>query len=164
MKWMLYAAAAAIGLLGCRPAFATIPLIKGNYVSTTWTYCQPTLNVYHSNGAVNIIALSESAPTSKSVTLEYYDPRTNVVTITGFNEAGSSLLLDDDINGVTGAPFKENPVSQSLPYSNTLATVTINGIDYHVEWGLRKKNVPQYFVLLRLVGNGCVTQSEKVRR
>jgi hypothetical protein len=88
-----------------------------------------------------------------------------MVTITSINEAGDSLLLDDDQAGVEGTPLRESPqTSVTVPFSNTLSTMTINAISYHVEWGLRKNNVVQYFVLLNLGTDGCVTQSEKTRR
>lgn len=168
MKRALYGAAVvSVVLLSCGPAFArgSIPVVRGNYVSTTRVYCQPILNVFHSNGAVNLMTLTQNAQTSYSTAIEFYDPTTGMVTITSVNEAGSSLLLDDDINGVAGNPFRESAQApQTVPFSITLSSVTINAVPFHVEWGLRQQNVAQYFVLLHLDTNGCVTQSEKLRR
>lgn len=168
MTRTLYGAAIlAVALPCCGAALArgSIPVIRGNYVSTTRVYCQPVINIFHSNGAVNLMTLTQNLPTTYSTATEFYDPTTGMVTISGVSEAGSSLLLDDDQNNVMGNPFRESsPAPLTVPFSNTLSTVTINSVQYHVEWGLRKKNVAQYFVLLQLDTNGCVTQSEKTRR
>ena len=168
MSSMKRCTTAATILLSCGPsAFArgTVPLVTGTYVSTTRVYCQPVLNVFHSNGAVNIMTLTQNAPTAFSTATETYAPATGKVTITSINEAGTGLLLDDDINGVAGNPIRESvPTTQTVPFSNTLSTLTINSVPYHVQWGLRQQNIPQYFVTLHLDTNGCVTQSEKTRQ
>lgn len=168
MKWSVYGAAVfVVALSCCASAYArgSIPVIRGNYVSTSRVYCQPVVNIYHNNGAINIMTLTQNEATSYSTAIEYYDPDTGMVTITSISEAGTSLLLDDDQAGVEGTPLRETPqTSVTVPFSNTLSAVTINGVSYHVEWGLRQQNVAQFFVLLHLDANGCVTQSEKTRR
>lgn len=151
----------ATGLFCGAPASAAIPVISGTYVSTTWVFCQPTLDVQRSNGAVDALRLSQPEPASATVATESYDPASHTVTIGGVQSQGTSLLLQHE-NGVGGTPLAEAGISQSFSYSNDLETVTINGVVYHVVWGLKKHDVAQYFVLQIIDANGCVVQSEKV--
>lgn len=150
-------------LFSC-PAVAHVPTIAGNYVSVTRVYCQPTLNVVHSGASVSSVTLTQTAPTAYSTELEFFDPHTNRVKITSVAETGSSLLLNDDVSGLSGMPFQTASGSQKFSYSNDATTVTINGIKYHAEYGLQVNGVVQYFALLVLGANDCVEQSEKLRR
>jgi hypothetical protein len=167
MRSTLGGAAVATVLAAAAPAAAqTIltPIIDGDYAATTLVYCQPTLTIDHSNGVVSTVTASQGGQTSYSSGLESYNSRTGKVKISGFLEQGSSLLLNDSQSGVSGTAFNESQQDQTLDYSNTISSVTIGGVTYHVTWGLRKKEVAQYFVLQTLDAKGCVTQSEKVRK
>jgi hypothetical protein len=160
-------AAAAIALINCTPAQSQvrIPIISGDYVATIRVFCQPILNTTHKGGTIDSASLLQNQMNSYSIELEYYDVRTSVLTETGFTELGSPLLLNDDVNGASGTPLKEMKDSITTFYSNDLTTVTIGQTIYNVVWGLRKRDVVQYFVLQRLdPTTHCVTQSEHVRR
>ena len=160
------AVAAAAAVLWCAPSDAKVlvPIIEGEYVSTTHVFCQPQLSINHSGGAVSTVTLGQPAPSSVTVTLEHYDPKQGIIKVSGFTDAGSNLLLNDDLAGSSGVPLAESQDATTLTFSNTVTSVTINGVAYHVVYGLRLHEVPQYFVLQTIDANGCVVQSTKVRR
>jgi hypothetical protein len=165
-RWV---AVAAIALTSATPAFAQIPTVAGDYVEISRIYCQPVVNVQQSKNGVTALALSETAPTSFSMALEYYDPRTTIVTKIGYSETGSAVLLNDSQSGVSGTPIAEKQHSDIFFYSNDLNTLTVNGVIYRVTWGTLKNtvlftNVPMYFSLVAIDSNGCIRQSEHVRR
>ena len=163
------AVAVVIALLDCIPAAAQTPIIAGDYVATIRVYCQPTLNLMHNNGSVDTVGLGASGLTSYSIELEYYDPRTIILTQNGYTESGSPVLLADDRNGTSGSPLAETHDSIITFYANGFQTVTINRVVYHVTWGLLKntvlfEHVPMNFTLVGIDPHGCVSVSEHVRR
>lgn len=171
MKSLLIGAVAAVGLLHSAFASTAAPTVAGDYVATTRIYCQPDVQVTHSNGAVNSAILANAGLTTYSIDLEYFDPRTtpSLYTAIGFSEKGTAVMLNDDVSGPSGTPFNETPDQDIFFYSNTATTLTLNGITYNATWGHEKdtvlfKNVPEYFSLLAIDPDGCVIQSDHVRR
>jgi hypothetical protein len=160
-------AIAVVALINCTPALSQvrIPIISGDYVATIHVYCQPIFNINHNNGLISSVTLAQNPSTSYSIELEFYDARTSILTENGFTERGSSMLLNDDTAGPSGTPLTEVKDTITTFYSNDLATVTIGQTIYNVVWGLRKKDVAQYFVLQHLdPATHCMTQSIHVRR
>lgn len=170
MKATLIGAAAVLALLfAIARALAQTPTIAGDYVSTTRVFCQPEVSVSHSSGLVTAVGLGAKALSSTSIALEYFDPRTAIYTAIGFSEKGTPVLLNDEVNGPSGTPFMESDDSLIYFYSNDATTVTLNGITYHATWGHLKNTrlfqaVPEYFSLVAIDSNGCVRQSDHVRR
>ena len=163
------AAVLAFAAAYCAAASAQTPTVAGDYVATTRIYCQPLVEVAHNNGTVGSIALNNAGLTTYSIALEYFDPRTTLYTAIGFSEKGTAVLLNDNVNGPSGTPFNETPDQDIFFYSNTATTLTLNGITYNATWGHEKntilfKNVPFFFSLLAIDANGCVIQSDHVRR
>jgi len=166
---LVSAVAVALGLSYPSCASARIPTVAGDYVATTRVYCQPVVQVSHRNGAVSSVILNNPGLTTYSIALEYFDPRTTLYTAIGFSEKGTGVMLNDDVSGPSGTPFNETPDQQIFFYSNTASTLTLNGITYNASWGHEKntvlfKHVPEYFSLLAIDANGCVRQSDHVRR
>lgn len=162
-------AALATALLQPAPAWSQAPVIAGDYVASFRVYCQPVLAPRRNHGELASVTLNQNAPTTFSIELEYYDPRTTIVTATGFTEAGSSLLLHDNLRGDSGTPFAETRDAEIFFYSNDQTSVTINGITYQVTWGHLQNTqlfagVPQYFALSAVDADGCLRQSVHVRR
>jgi hypothetical protein len=169
MKLALVSAVAAFGLLHSAFASTRVPTVAGDYVATTRIFCQPVVQVTHSNGAVSSVILNNDGLTTYSIDLEYFDPRTTLYTAIGFSEKGTAVMLSDDVNGPSGTPFNETPDQDIFFYSNTATTLTLNGITYSATWGHEKntvlfKHVPEYFSLLGIDANGCVIQSDHMRR
>lgn len=168
------AAALVIVLATCTPALAqTPPTIAGDYVSTSRVYCQPFVSVGQGNGVVDSVTAAQKGLTSFSIALEYYDPRTTIVTAIGFSANGSAVLMNDSVNGLSGTPLTKVRDTQIFFYSNNLTTVTINGIAYHVTYGRLTNTapelagfigVPEYFNLVAIDSDGCIRESEHVRR
>lgn len=170
MKTQLWSAAAAAAfLIHSASASARVPTVAGDYVATTRIYCQPVVQVTHTNGQVTSVVLNNAGSTTYSIDLEYFDPRTTMYTAIGFSEKGTAVMLNDSVNGPYGTQFNETPDQDIFFYSNTATTLTLNGITYNATWGHEKdtvlfKNVPEFFSLLAIGANGCVIQSDHVRR
>ncbi|MGD0190403.1 MAG: hypothetical protein ABSD74_06650 [Rhizomicrobium sp.] len=159
MKYMgLMLAAAACAA----PAIAATPIISGNYIFVSRTFCQPTLTLNYANDQngqtfVNGVNLTAPEDTAHEVGQASFDSSNQTVTFNSFKDHGSNVLLQTS-GGLQGSVIAEKTNSGSVGYSNTATTVTLNGATFNATYGKQAKGVSAGFALVGLDAAGCTEE------
>jgi hypothetical protein len=172
-----FAAALAALLVSATSALAATPIISGTYLVTVHTFCQPTVtaNFAPVGDDTFVDGLSSNDATSDAFMQEIlsanFNPTKGKVTVTGFQDEGSNLLLQftGSRSGVFGSPLSEQPSHGSNKYSNTAATLTVNGDTSNAFYGgIDAKGIAHSIIFMRLSnGEGdttCSDQGEAIRQ
>jgi hypothetical protein len=144
------------------PAWAATPIISGNYVYASRTFCQPTIQLNYANDQNNqtfVNGLNMTAPedTAHEAGQASFDSSTATVTFSAFKDHGSNVLLQTS-GGLQGSVISEKSESGSANYSNTATTVTLNGMTFNVTYGKSAKGISTGFELVGLDPSGCSEQ------
>lgn len=174
------AVAFAAFVLSCASAAAT-PILSGAYTVIAHTFCQQKLVADFAaasgdpqNGIfVDALSLTNSdVPSVQTLLSATFNPNKSKITYAGFQDEGSSLLLQSTglRGGTLGNPLTETPTSGSISYSNTSTTMTIGGNVYNAVYGQIDKNgVAHTVAFMRQYTDGnppdaCSEQDEATRQ
>jgi hypothetical protein len=151
----LHTAIAAAMLSVASPALAAAPVISGKYLLPVVSVCQPSLQVTYTAGSVSNIAVASPGSATSVVATAKFDPSTQMVSVKGAQNSGSTLLVSDNLGHSFGAPFVTQPVAADFAWSSTGSTVTIDGTVFQAVYGKVKKGVAETFMLAGIDSGGC---------
>jgi hypothetical protein len=148
-------AAALLSLSLPALAAGTIPKVSGiydiSYVESCQAIISTTTGPSGGVGSVNNGKLSDTVGTAD------FNPTTGMVTITGFQNIGDLLIIQN----IGGNAMTQSAVSDSWPYSNDASSVTftIGGTPtvFHATFGKIANGVVKQAILLGTPGNGTLS-------
>lgn len=172
-----FAGALAALLLCSGSALAATPIISGTYLVTIHSFCQPTVTAnFAASGSDSFVDnLSSNDASSDAFMQEIlsatFNPAKGKVTVTGFQDEGSNLLLQftGARSGIFGSALTEQASTGSSKYSNTATTLTVNGdVSNAFYGGIDGHGIAHSIIFMRLSGgqNGttCSDQGEATRQ
>jgi hypothetical protein len=135
------------------------PVLSGAYVANYNRYCQPLVEVsYDEATSTNVLIIppyTYYGNAAGSVVSMNFNPGIMTAKLTGSENGGSVAKVTDENNVVFGKALKNTAVDTSVPYSNTISTLTLNGATLHAVYGAKKKGVAQSVAATGVDGNGC---------
>jgi hypothetical protein len=155
-----FAAVAVFGVAAfAAPSFAAAPVISGNYIYVSRTFCQPTIAVQYANdqnGQNFVNGLNMTAPedTAHEAGQANFTPATATVTFNSVKDHGSNVLIQTS-GGLMGSVISEKTEGGSAGYSDTATSVTLNGQTFNATFGAASKGIVTSFLLVGLDGAGC---------
>jgi hypothetical protein len=156
-KLKLMAVVAAVSAVASlwSSAQAAPPLLSGSYIADMITVCQPGVAVTYSGNTVVHVLPTTSGKLQAAVLTLTFKPGT--VTMNGVNVQSTAMKMFE--NGqLNGSNPSTGPFSATGPYSNTSASVTLNGMTFSAAYGALSAGIVQSAVLAGVTGdtNNCV--------
>ena len=140
---------AAMAGLGSSPVHAAAPQLSGAYLMTVSTLCQASLSGL----------TSDPGEITQTVAVANFSPSHGTVAMIGFSDDGDLSSV-----GAAGKPITQSPLNQTVGFSNSATTLTINGKSLKVFYGDVARGVAQTAVAIGVVEPGCTESITLIHR
>jgi hypothetical protein len=152
-------------------ASIALPLLSGTYLTTSSTFCQPTLTVNNTQGTISQVTLGLGSNfgtnTLTEGTIKFTQGSTSgsgTAKMNGTNDTGSAFVQAGTETGAQNAPMKQQVGSGKVTFTQTATTFTVTGSPggtstFNIYYGkVSTTGVVEYAVFGGLDYHGCAEQ------